>query len=248
MSSGMFSLPAGVGTLRLMGRRLVLWDIDGTLVRAGDVAAAVFDQAVGDALGYAVSIERPIMSGKTDPQICLEYLSALEVADASGHLPVVLANLERRLAAAEHLIAADGALCPGVVEVLSALDAHPSVSQTVLTGNIAPNALVKLRAFGLDGWLDLEVGAYGSDSSDRNALVAVARSRLAERRGIEVEPDEVWVVGDTPRDLECARTGGAHCVLVGTGRTPAEQLEGLGADAVLGDLSDTAEVLELLAS
>lgn len=230
-----------------MGQRLVLWDVDGTLVRVGEVGAAVFDQAVSDALGYAVSIDRPIMSGKTDPRIALDYLEALEVADADHHLPVVLANLEKRLAAAEDLIVAGGYSCPGVLEVLAALDAHPAAHQSVLTGNLAPNALVKLRAFGLDEWLDLEVGAYGSDSMDRNALVAVARSRLAQRRGIDLDPGEVWVVGDTPRDLECARAGGARCLLVGTGRVPLEELEPLGADAALADLTDTAAVVELLA-
>ncbi|MBW3575836.1 MAG: HAD hydrolase-like protein, partial [Actinobacteria bacterium] len=112
----------------------------------------------------------------------------------------------------------------------------------------AVNAATKLAALGLDRWLDLESGAYGSDDPDRPALVPVALRRAAERRGWTLSPEDVWVVGDTPRDLECARAGGARCALVATGHTTQDDLYGLGADAVFDDLSDVEAVVKLLRS
>jgi phosphoglycolate phosphatase len=226
-------------------RRLVLFDVDGTLVRAGPVGAAVFDTALEAVLGRPP--ERQIkMSGKTDPQIALEYLELMH-ADPDC-LPEVLAHLEKGLAAAADQLVRDGTALPGSRDLLELLHADNEVLSSVLTGNIAPNAAVKLAAFDLDRWLDLEVGAYGSDDADRRVLVPVALRRVAERHGVRLEPDDVWVVGDTPRDLECARAGGARCVLVATGRYRLEELEGLGADAVLPSLTPVQQTAALLIS
>jgi phosphoglycolate phosphatase len=225
-------------------KRLLLFDIDGTLVRAGPVGAAVFNRAIEAVLGE-VPTERVMMSGKTDPQIVREYLALVE-SDDPAHLPAVLAHLERELASAAAQIASDGETCPGVPELLSALAADDRLHLSVLTGNIAPNAVVKLAAFELEKWLDLEAGAYGSDSEDRRALVPVALGRLASLRDLDLTPDETWVIGDTPRDYECADAGGAHCLLVATGGYTFDQLAPLRADAVLPDLSDTAAVVGLL--
>lgn len=228
-------------------RRLILWDIDGTLVRAGDLGAAVFDDALERVLGRRPP-ERVRMSGKTDPQIVGEYLLMMDVelAHHERHLPLVLGHVETELALAADRLAAEGRALPGVVEVLQSLGRRPDVVQSVLTGNIAPNALVKLKAFGLDQWLDLEVGAYGSDHADRLELVPIALARVAERRGQRIDPGAVWVVGDTVRDLACARAGGTRCLLVATGRSTEAELATLGADAVLADLSDVDRVCALL--
>ncbi|HET9060299.1 MAG TPA: HAD family hydrolase, partial [Acidimicrobiales bacterium] len=131
-------------------RRLVLFDIDGTLVRAGPVAGAVFDRAVEAVLG-AAPVERVTMSGKTDPQIVREYLELL--GHDPSHLPAVLAELELKLAAAAHELAEHGQALPGVANLLQSLAADARFHLSVLTGNIAPNAVVKLSAFGLDKWL-----------------------------------------------------------------------------------------------
>ena len=227
----------------MAAKRLVLFDIDGTLVRAGPIGAAVFNRAVEAVLGEAPT-ERVRMSGKTDPQIVREYLALVESDDPS-HLPAVLEHLERELASAAAQIAADGETCPGVPALLSALSADDRLHLSVLTGNIAPNAVVKLAAFGLEKWLDLEAGAYGSDHEDRRALVPIALERLASLRGVRLTPEETWVVGDTPRDFECAEAGGAHSLLVATGSYGLEDLGPLGADATLPDLADTLSVVEL---
>ncbi|MBO0732647.1 MAG: haloacid dehalogenase-like hydrolase [Acidimicrobiaceae bacterium] len=228
-----------------MIRRVVLWDIDGTLVRGGDVSAAVFDAAVETVLGQR-PVGRPRMSGKTDPQIVVEYLHALGIADPAELMPAVLDQLEANLAAAEAELAATGHACEGAAEVLEALAGDDRVLSSVLTGNIAPNAVVKVAAFGLDRWLDLDVGAYGSDDADRERLVPVALGRIAEQHGVTVAPSDVWVVGDTPRDLACARAGGARCLLVATGRYTAPELRQSGADEVMEHLRDTDRILKVL--
>ena len=221
--------------------RFVLWDIDGTLVRAGQVAADVFASAVEHAVGRHPGAHGVRMGGKTDPQIALEILAAMGVETGEDHLPLVLGRLESELAAAVEVMREHGRVLPGVRDVLARLHDEPGVVQSVLTGNTAANAATKLAAFDLDRWLDLEVGAFGSDNADRLALVPVALARAGGR----FRPDDVWVVGDTVHDLACARTGGARCALVRTGARPHE-LDGADADAVLDDLSDVDSVVKLL--
>jgi phosphoglycolate phosphatase-like HAD superfamily hydrolase len=231
--------------------RLLLWDVDGTLLHSGGAGRGVFDTAISAVLdrelGPAV-MDRVAMSGKTDPQIAREILRLAEVADPDidAHLPAVLSRVEEELAAAADRIRHEGSLCPGIAGLLPALAAVPGVVQTVLTGNLAANAAVKVGAFGLERWLDLEIGAYGSDDEDRERLVAVALEKVQSERGLAAAPTDVWIIGDTPRDLACARAGGVRCALVGTGRYGFEELSALDADAVLPDLADTAAVVELL--
>jgi phosphoglycolate phosphatase-like HAD superfamily hydrolase len=226
---------------------VLLWDVDGTLVKTGDVGAAVFDMALEQVLGVRPEA-RVRMSGKTDPQIVRDYLSDMGVEQTPELIEAVLRGIEAELvaAAASGNLAAGGAPCPGVAAILAELAGNPTVLSTLVTGNIYPNALVKVAAFGLEQWLDLSVGAYGSDKHDRNLLVPVAMARVAEQTGWQVDLNQVWVIGDTPRDLDCARAAGVRCLLVGTGKFSADSLEGMGADAVLHNLSDTRAVVRLL--
>jgi phosphoglycolate phosphatase len=229
--------------------RLVLWDVDGTLIHTQGIGSEVFDRAFEQVLGLAPSArisERVRLSGKTDPQIALEYLELMGVTDPDTHLPLVLKILEAELATAATTLAANGGAFGGVAEVLARLAATDGVYQTLLTGNLAANALVKVAAFGLDQWLDLEIGAYGSDHADRCQLVPIAWERARRLRGIDAGPMDTWVVGDTERDLACARAGRARCLLVATGSTPLAELAALGPDAVMADLTDVDAVFNLL--
>lgn len=229
-----------------MVRRLVLWDVDGTLLRAGDIGAAVFDDAVEAVLGRRPP-ERVRMSGKTDPLIVREYLVMMGVEETPELVEAILERLVQGLAdAADAGVLGDGSACPGVTEVLDGLAAADGVVQTLLTGNLYANAVVKVSAYGLDKWLDLDLGAYGSDSDDRNRLVPVALERLEQARGVRLAPSEAWVVGDTPRDLACARAAGARCLLVATGRYRYSELAGLGADQTVEDMTDASAVVDLL--
>jgi phosphoglycolate phosphatase len=228
--------------------RLILWDVDGTLTMSGEAAQRAFDLAVAAVIGRDPGGHGVRMSGKTDPQIALEIMGALDIAEdeAQRFLPPVLEGLVKELEAAEETIRERGRVLPGIQELLPRLHRPPHIVQSLLTGNLAPNAALKLRAFGLERWVDLEAGAYGSDNHDRTLLVPIAVAKAEERYGHRFEPEQVWVVGDTPRDLECARAAGARCLLVGTGRYRFEELEGLGADAVMRDLSDVDAVYTLL--
>jgi phosphoglycolate phosphatase len=235
--------------------RLVLWDVDGTLVRCGDVGRRVIERAARRALDHRVdwtedSVPAVRMGGATDPGILLELLAhgGVDGAESDELLDLALRHLEDEVAAAARTIELEGVVLPGAAEVVARLHDQPGVVQSVLTGNIRPGAAVKLGAFGLDERLDLEIGAYGSDDADRTRLVPVAVQRATAKHGLEFGLDDVWVVGDTPRDLACARAGGVRCLLVATGGHPIDELEGIGADAVLPDLTDVDRVVTLLTS
>ena len=227
-----------------MGHRLLLWDIDGTLVHSGGLGPVAFDRAIQGVFGR-VPEAQVRMSGKTDPQIVREYMELMEVEDLDS-LPDVLKALELELLAVEEELAAKGRAYEGAAALLARLHEDPRVAQSVLTGNIAPNAVIKLAAFGLDRLLDLEAGAYGSDRADRRELVPIALSRQRELRGVAFEPAETWVIGDTPNDLDCARAAGARCLLVATGRFTLDELAPLGAESVVPDLTDADHIVELL--
>jgi phosphoglycolate phosphatase len=229
-------------------RRLILWDVDGTLMSAGPAAGEAFADAVASVVGREPGFHGVHMSGKTDPQIAMEILAALAVADeeARRHLPRVLEAVERELVAAIDAVRKDGRVLPGVPQLLERFAARPGVIQTVLTGNTEANGRLKVEAFGLDGHLDLEVGAFGSDSADRRDLVPIALRKLEQARGFRVHARDAWVIGDTPLDLVCARAGGARCLLVATGRVPFDELAAAGADAALPDLSDVERVEEIV--
>jgi phosphoglycolate phosphatase-like HAD superfamily hydrolase len=228
--------------------RVVLWDVDGTLGHTAGVGAAAFVTAVETLFGVTAGEHGVTLAGKTDPQIAREILTVLELHDGTDgdeRLTGLLAEAERLVAAGRDEIRARGRVFPGVREALGALSG-PGTVQTVLTGNTVANAAVKLDALGLARWLDLEVGAYGSDDADRNALVPVALERIERRYGPGPARNRIWVVGDTPLDAACAAAGGVRCLLVASGFASREQLEAAGADHVVDDLADTGAVVRLL--
>lgn len=228
-----------------MIRRLLLWDIDGTLLRAGGLGGWSFQEAMVDVVGRRAE-HLPVMAGKTDPQIVREGLAAAGVEVTDQTVGAVLDALAARLASAADRLAEQARPCPGVPDVLARVAADPRLHSGLLTGNIAPNARLKVTAAGLAPWVDFETAAYGSDSVDRNALVPIAVQRTAQHLGVHLQPADVWVIGDTPRDLECARAEGARCLLVATGSYSSAELGTLGADDVLEDLADADAVVKLL--
>ena len=213
----------------------MLWDIDGTLVDSAGHGRHAFDDAYRAVTGR----EPPgpvAMAGRTDRQIALAMLEGTPAA-----LPDLLEELMLGLERREAAIRREGRALPGAEEALRALAARSATVQSLLTGNLAANAAVKLGAFGLERWLDLDVGGYGSDPHEaRSDLVAVARERAAAKYAPAVD---TVLVGDTPLDVSAAHEAGARAVAVASGPYGVEELRDSGADAVLEDLADTAAVL-----
>jgi len=227
-------------------RRLVLWDIDGTLVQAGEVGRDIFTEAFQAVLGRApdqVTAKALIMAGRTDPEIALEFLAAHQIAEGASHLPAFSEALVTALAAKAAVIRERGRALPGAREALVALGRTEGVVQSLLTGNLQPNALLKLASFELDGHLDFEVGGFGSDHHHRPSLVEVARAKAEGKYGTAFAGPATVLVGDTPLDVDAGRAGGARVVAVATGPYGVAELEATGADAVLADLRDTEAAL-----
>src|SRR5918992_3743354 len=210
---------------------LVLWDIDGTLVRTAGHGRYAFEEAFRAVVGR--DPEPVEYAGRTDKQIVQTMLG-----DRPGDTPRILEELAGALELRKEAMAAEGYAYPGVPEVLEALHGRDDVINSLLTGNIQANAVAKVSAFGLERWLDFDVGAYGSDPhEERSDLVAVARERAAAKYG---EPTGAVLVGDTPLDVRAAQEAGARAVAVATRFADREALRAAGPGALLEDFADTA--------
>jgi phosphoglycolate phosphatase-like HAD superfamily hydrolase len=219
--------------------RLVLWDIDRTLVA---VTANYFLPALSAATGRQLR-DAPEMGGRTDRAIISRVLALQGIAVTEELLEACYAGL----AAAAHERAAEmrenGQALPGAAAALAAMAGFPGVVQTVVTGNIAPVARQKLSLFELAHHIDFEIGGYGSESLDRREMVGLARERAQRKHGRRIAAGSVVVVGDTPHDIAGARESGVIAVGVASGSSKAEDLWAAGAHAVLPSLADTSAVV-----
>ncbi|WP_232663353.1 HAD family hydrolase [Pseudonocardia sp. TRM90224] len=223
-------------------QRLVMWDVDLTLIAAGGVGVEAYGTAFTAVTGVPWTGVFAA-AGTTDLEMTPLLFAQHGIAEATPHLEAFFTAYAAEFAAQSHRVPAEGRLLPGVEQVLAALHARPDVVQTLVTGNIAAVGIGKVAAFGLDRYLDTVVGGYGDDDAVRATLVR--RSR--ERAEIAYGPfDEVLVVGDTVRDVAAALGAGVTAVAVATGHTPAAELEAAGAHHVLPDLGDVDGVVALL--
>ena len=224
-------------------RRLILFDVDGTLLSTNGQAGRAIGIALRETFGTAGPIEGYAFAGKTDPQIVFELtsLAGLPRAEVEPRLAEVFDRY--RACLSSMLTPANTRALPGVREVLDELAKHADVAVGLLTGNIRPGAEIKLRVAGLDG--RFAMGAFGSDREDRNLLVPVARERARELWGAEFAGSATVVVGDAEADIRCARAGGARSVAVASSKTPRERLAALAPDALFGAL-DSPGVLGAL--
>jgi phosphoglycolate phosphatase-like HAD superfamily hydrolase len=227
--------------------RLILWDIDGTLVHTAGHGRHAFFEAFESVFGHALADHGPVpMAGRTDRAIALDVMERGGVEEPERHLPDMFDALHQALGARAAAISADGRPQPGVPEALRAVGERPGVVQSLLTGNIEANAQVKLGAFGLDSLVEMDVGGYGRDHITRSELVRVARRKAHRKHGEEVAPADVTLVGDTPLDVEAAHTAGARAVAVATGPYRRDELDECGPEAALEDLSDLDALLSAL--
>lgn len=227
-------------------RRLVLFDIDGTILWTDGAGRRAVFQALEEHFGKSGPGEHRF-DGKTDPQIVRELMRHAGVADADidARLDEVLgrylALLRHELASMEHA----QHVFPGVRELLDTLEARDDVALGLLTGNIRHGAHAKLSAVGIDPARFL-VGAFGSDHHERPELPEIARSRAEVVLGHAVSGRDLVVIGDTPADVECGVSIGARAIGVATGRYSVEELRARGAAEVFADLTDTAGVVRAI--
>ncbi len=223
-----------------MKGRLVLFDIDGTLVSTGEAGTRALNRAFLELFGLADAFQGISMAGKTDVQIIREGLRVNGIADGDG---VVEAVVERYIALLRREIDNPRRrVKPGVYEVLDALSGG-GIPLGLLTGNLEAGARIKLDPFGLNDYFPS--GAFGSDHEDRDMLLPIALERFS-RLGIVVPPEGCIVVGDTPRDVRCAKVHGARCIAVATGPYSREALLEAGADLAVESLSERDRCLAFI--
>lgn len=219
---------------------LILWDVDHTLVSIGGVSRVIYEHAfksvIGRPLGRLAS-----MTGRTERAIITETLELNGVESSQATVSRFYSTLGVAAQELEGHIRKSGRSLQGAADAISALR-DGRVFQSVVTGNIRPIAEVKLGAFELADSLDLEIGGYGDDGSDRAVLVRLARERAEEKYGTSFADKRTFVIGDTPHDIKGAHDAGAFAVGVTTGSSPVEVLEKCGADLVLADLTNTEEL------
>lgn len=226
--------------------KIVFFDIDGTLLRSQDGHVA-FNDAILKTFGIPGDIRTIRPDGKTDPIILQE------IFDVAGHdvewSPADWATFSAHLKESYTHAISKGPTrvraLPGVPELVSELSRMSDVCLGVVTGNMEVTARLKLQAAGVGEYIG--PGAFGSDSANRNDLPAIAMERWRLHLALPVEPRDCVIVGDTPRDLEAARTNGMKCLLVATGRyNPLEELRKLDADRLVPDFSDTRAAVDAL--
>jgi len=225
-----------------MNRRLFLFDIDGTLLTSGGAGAGALADAMMSRFEIVEDFAGITLAGATDELIARALLlkHGLEVTaeNTAALLDSYLHHLPHRLP--RH----DGALLPGIIPILDALSAREDVVLALLTGNLVRGAKIKLGHFGV--WDYFEFGAFSDDHHDRNELGKFAQARAFEKHGEEFPPDRIFVIGDTPRDIECGRAIGARTVAIATGDYSRDELAAHNPDFLFDDLSDTSAVLSAL--
>jgi phosphoglycolate phosphatase len=196
-------------------------------------------------------IQLPQTAGRSESEIFFDALALNGVdmradGEAERLLEPFSAELATALIARQDELKREGQLLPGATQAMAAVAELTGAVQSVLTGNSRPTAELKLRAFGLDGFVDFDIGGYGSEAYPKGTLLRVARQRAAEKHGVAFGEDATVYVADSPRDVDAARIGGARSLAVASGRASAAELRDAGADAVLPDLADTAALVTLI--
>ena len=228
-------------------QRLILFDVDQTLVsiKGGDVKAlnVAFEQVHGITEAFR---EFTFAGGLDLPLMVEAYRKWGIVADGAGEAPDLS---EFKRAYFEHLSEIletwnEGIVCPGVPDLMESLASDSRVQLGLETGNFRESAFIKLQKYGLD--IFFEEGGFGGDHFERREVVASAIAKCQEKSGRTYSPGEIFLVGDTPHDVEAGRANGVVTLAVATGNYTIEELAELNPTYVLPDLSDTERVLGLI--
>ena len=221
--------------------KLLLFDIDGTLIDTGGSGMHSLREATKETFGdYGPPLD---LAGSTDSGIVRNlytHFGEVESQEKTERFyDCYLGHLSQHLKSETY----PGILLPGVRELLEALAVDKeSFALGLLTGNTAEGGWQKVRAYEIDHYFP--VGSWGDDHWDRNELGPIALERAAAHYGLAFSPKETWIIGDTPKDIACAQAIGAKCLAVGTGRFTTDQLQ--SATVAVESLQNTAEILEIL--
>jgi phosphoglycolate phosphatase-like HAD superfamily hydrolase len=228
-------------------RKLVLFDIDGTILLTAGAGRRAIVAALGEEVGSTAAFGRVRLDGKTDPQIVAELLEAAghPGPHASDRLNAICRRYVELLGNELEQRSTRVTVMPGVHPLLDRLEAEEGVLLGLLTGNVAQGAALKLRSAGLDPGR-FRVGAYGSDSANRPELPPIATRRAEPYFGRVPSGPEVVIIGDTPADIACGECIGARAVAVATGGYSVSDLAACGPHAVFDDLSDTSRVIDAI--
>lgn len=227
--------------------RLLLFDIDGTLIRGNKAGRKAMGAALAEMFGSAGALHSYNFSGKTDARIISDLLTGIGVGndEISLRLPEVyalMASKAKEIYPQQSII-----VCSGVQDLLAALRERQDVLLGLLTGNAEATSALKLEAAGIDP-KQFVLGAYGSDDDDRNRLPALALQRAHKLTGLRLTGNNTTIIGDTPADILCARAGKARAVAVATGWHSLEELASCAPDGLFEDFADTQTVLRTLLS
>lgn len=225
---------------------LVLWDIDHTLIETRGVGGEIYAEAFRNVTGRPLG-KMPALAGRTEPVIFREALKVNGVADPAADLYERFAAEQAR-SYAKHAdeLRRRGRALPGAEDALRSLAKRDDVIQSVLTGNTRPAAEIKLRVFGLNGYIDFDSGAYGTEDDNRANLVKAARQRASAIHGQQFSLATTVLIGDTPNDVAAGRDGGARVIAIASGSNTSAELAEAGADEVFEDLTHTDELLSAI--
>jgi phosphoglycolate phosphatase len=225
--------------------KLILWDIDHTLIATGGVGSEVFRDAFEQVTGHKID-QLADVTGRTEQVIFRETLDLYDIEDPGDYFEKFTQAQAAGYRARAEEMRRRGHVLPGANEALNALAELPHITQSVLTGNPRPSAEAKLTTFNLTNHLDLDSGAYGTDDAVRANLVAIARQRASTHHDAHFTEHTTVIIGDTTSDVEAALKGGAQIIAVATGKTTADQLHAAGAPTVFQDLTDTAAIINAI--
>ncbi len=216
--------------------RLLLWDIDGTLLLSSGAGMRALEVALTRVFGLQGSLADIEYAGRTDRWILRQVFAKFGLPATEDNFARYTAGYLAELPA--QLAGSAARVLPGVEPLLAAAAGRPGITQGLLTGNLRGGAEAKLSRFGL--WRYFPFGAFADDSEDRHQLGphALARARAHRPGRADFAPDQVWVIGDTPHDITCGQAFGARTLAVATGNYSVDQLDAHGPTAVLRDLSD----------
>lgn len=225
--------------------KLLLFDIDGTLIRSNSAGRSALTYALEHIFGTAGPIDSYHFGGKTDPRIITDLMLAagIEQKIIDAKLPIVYDVMTAQ--GRETFIEKGIVPCPGILPLLETLRQRDDAILGLVTGNIVSTAPLKLKAGGIDP-TQFRVGAYGSDHMDRNRLPGIAMKRASELTQHLFNGNNTVVIGDTPADILCARAGKTTAVAVASGWHAAPTLAKYKPDYLLEDLKETKVVEELL--